>query len=154
MRFLKSAHFCLQRGLDSLLRKACVPSADTSEPACVNPEYIVDEQKARPYRPSSRKYSAIVRPVSPTLILAPGGSFICPKTMVVLSDNPRFLHFIVKVISFSGPLTYAGEYGVSAVLCGDIADQLLDQNGLAYAGAAKQTDLAALLIRGRAGQQP
>jgi len=28
------------------------------------------------------------RPVKPTLILAPGGSFICPNTMVVFSITP------------------------------------------------------------------
>ena len=37
---------------------------------------------------SSRKYSASVRPVSPTRARAPGGSFICPKTSAVLSMTP------------------------------------------------------------------
>ena len=54
---------------------------------------------------------------------------------------------MVKVISLTGTLSYAGEYGISAVLGSDIADQLLNQNRLAYASAAEQTDLAALLIR-------
>src|SRR5256714_197252 len=35
--------------------------------------------------PSSRKYSAMVRPDSPTRMRAPGGSFIWPKTRTVLS---------------------------------------------------------------------
>src|SRR5437588_645741 len=38
---------------------------------------------------SSRKYSAIVSPVSATRRRAPGGSFICPKTIAILSMTPR-----------------------------------------------------------------
>jgi hypothetical protein len=41
--------------------------------------------KSRVSRPSSRKYSAIVNPESPTRRRAPGGSFICPKTSAVFS---------------------------------------------------------------------
>ncbi len=36
----------------------------------------------------SRKYSAIVTPVSATRRRAPGGSFICPNTITVLSMTP------------------------------------------------------------------
>ena len=43
------------------------------------------------FPPRSRKSSAIVSPVRPTLIRAPGGSFICPKTMAVLSITPDSL---------------------------------------------------------------
>ena len=43
----------------------------------------------RTSRPSSsRKYSAIVRPVRPTRWRAPGGSFIWPKTKAVLAMTP------------------------------------------------------------------
>ncbi len=38
--------------------------------------------------PSSRKCSAIVSPDSATRMRAPGGSFICPKTSIVLSSTP------------------------------------------------------------------
>jgi hypothetical protein len=34
------------------------------------------------------------------------------------------------------------------VLGGDVADQLLNQHGLAHAGAAEEADLAALLVGG------
>ena len=54
---------------------------------------------------------------------------------------------MVKVISLTGTLAYAGKYGVAAVLSRDITDQLLNQNGLAHAGAAEQPDLTALLVR-------
>ena len=36
----------------------------------------------------SRKYSAMVSPVSATLARAPGGSFIWPKTSAVRSRTP------------------------------------------------------------------
>ena len=38
--------------------------------------------------PSSRKYSAIVSPDRATRKRAPGGSFIWPKTIIVLSITP------------------------------------------------------------------
>ena len=46
----------------------------------------------------SRKYSAIVSPVSATRILTPGASFICPNTRAVLSMTP--LSFISRHKSF------------------------------------------------------
>ena len=53
---------------------------------------------------SSLKYSATVSPVKPTLALAPGGSFICPYTSVVLlsTDSP--------VSSLEDVLDYAADY--------------------------------------------
>ena len=46
----------------------------------------------------SLKYSAIVKALNATLNLAPGGSFICPKTKTVLSITP--LSFISFQSSF------------------------------------------------------
>src|SRR5262249_604915 len=40
-----------------------------------------------------------------------------------------------------------GEYGVAAVVLGDVVDQLHDDDGLADAGAAEESDLAALQER-------
>ena len=54
---------------------------------------------------------------------------------------------MVQVVTLTGTLTYAGEYGISSVLGSDITDQFLDQYGLAYSGTAEQTDLTTLLIR-------
>ena len=62
-------------------------SADTSEPACVKRK-ILSTKRSTSLPPLSRKYSAIVSPARATLIRAPGGSFICPNTMVVLSITP------------------------------------------------------------------
>ena len=96
----------------------------------------------------------MVRPVRPTRILAPGGSFICPNTMCRLVDNAGLHHFVVQVVALTGTLAYAGEYGISAVLGGNVSDQLLDQYGFSYSGTAEQTDLTALLDTGRAGRRP
>ena len=52
-----------------------------------------------------------------------------------------------KVVALTGTLTYTGEDGIAAVLCGDISDKLLNQNGFADARAAKQSDFAALDVR-------
>src|SRR5438067_746439 len=62
-------------------------SAETSEPAWVKRKML--SMKMRRSRPSSsRKYSAIVSPVSATRRRAPGGSFIWPKTIDILSMTP------------------------------------------------------------------
>ena len=53
---------------------------------------------------------------------------------------------MVKVISLTGTLAHAGEYGISAMLCGNVADQFLNQHRLSYTGTAEQADLTALLI--------
>src|ERR1041384_7312824 len=50
-------------------------SADTSEPAWVKRK-MLSMKKSTSFPSSSRKYSAMVTPVSPTRRRAPGGSFI------------------------------------------------------------------------------
>jgi hypothetical protein len=60
-------------------------SADTSEPACVKRKML--SMKSSTFLPSSRKYSAIVKPERPTRRRAPGGSFICPYTSATLSST-------------------------------------------------------------------
>ena len=101
--------------------------------------------KRRTSRPSSsRKYSAIVRPVRPTRWRAPGGSFIWPKTKAVLAMTPESFISLDQVVALARALAHAGEDGVAGVLRGDVADQLLDDDRLADAGAAEDADLAAL----------
>src|SRR5262245_31625720 len=58
--------------------------AETSEPACTKRKMLSTKSSTSCFR-TSRKYSAIVRPDSPTRRRAPGGSFICPKTSTALS---------------------------------------------------------------------
>ena len=64
-----------------------------------------------------------------------------------LVDHARLGHLEVEIVALSGALADAGEHGQSAVLLRDVVDQLLDQDGLADARAAEQTDLAALDVR-------
>ena len=102
----------------------------------------------RTSRPSSsRKYSAIVRPVSATRWRAPGGSFIWPNTNAVLARTPDSVISCDEVVALAAALADAGEHGVARVLLGDVPDQLLDDDRLADAGAAEDADLAALLER-------
>jgi peptide chain release factor 1 len=51
---------------------------------------------------------------------------------------------MIEVIAFAGTLTDAGEHRKTAVLLGDVVDELEHVHGLAHAGAAEQPDLAAL----------
>ena len=64
-----------------------------------------------------------------------------------LVDHLRLGHLEEEVVALAGALADAGEDGDAAVLAGDVVDQLLDQDGLARAGAAEEADLAALHVR-------
>ena len=61
-----------------------------------------------------------------------------------LVDDAGLLHLEPEVVALARALADAAEGREALVLLGDRADQLLDQNGLADAGAAEQADLAAL----------
>ncbi len=58
--------------------------------------------------------------------------------------TPGLDELVIEVVALAGTLADAGEHRVTAVRLGDVVDQLLDQHGLADAGAAEQADLAAL----------
>jgi hypothetical protein len=61
-------------------------------------------------------------------------------------DYAAFGHFQPQVVAFARSLTDAREHRNAAVLHRDVVNQLHNQNGLADAGATKQTDFAALEI--------
>src|SRR5690606_31548596 len=61
-----------------------------------------------------------------------------------LFKHARVFHFVIEVVAFAHAFADAGEYRVAAVLRRDVADKLLDEHGLAHAGAAEEADLAAL----------
>ena len=65
-----------------------------------------------------------------------------------LVEHPRLLHLQPQVVALARALAHAAERGQAAVLLGEVVDQLLDQHGLAHAGAAEQPDLAALGVGG------
>jgi hypothetical protein len=64
-----------------------------------------------------------------------------------LVDDAGFLHFAPKVVAFTGTFADAGEYGIAAVAGSDVVDEFHDEDGLADASAAEQTDLTAFCIR-------
>ena len=65
-----------------------------------------------------------------------------------LVDDARLGHLAEEVVPLARPLADAGEHRVAAVLGGDVADQLLDDDRLADAGPAEDADLAAAPERG------
>ena len=65
-----------------------------------------------------------------------------------LLDDAGLLHLDEQVGALTGALAHAGEHRHAAVLGGDPVDHLLDEHGLAHAGAAEQADLAAGQVRG------
>ena len=65
-----------------------------------------------------------------------------------LVDHLGLGHLEEEVVALARALADAGEHGDAAVLLRDVVDQLLDQDGLAGAGAAEEADLAALHVRG------
>jgi hypothetical protein len=73
-----------------------------------------------------------------------GGLVHLPEGHDGLRDDARLGHLVEQVVALTGALADACEHGVATVLLGDVADQLLDDDGLAHAGAAEEADLAAL----------
>ena len=55
---------------------------------------------------------------------------------------------MVEVVAFPGAFADAGEDGDAAVAFGDVVDKLLNEHGLADAGAAEEADLAAFEVGG------
>jgi hypothetical protein len=61
-----------------------------------------------------------------------------------LVDHARLGHLEPEVVALARALAHAAEGRQAAVLLGEVVDELLDEHGLAHAGAAEQADLAAL----------
>ena len=62
------------------------------------------------------------------------------------ADNAGLGHFVVQVITLPGTLANAGKHGVAVVGSGNVVNQFLNQDGLAHACTAKQTDFAAFSV--------
>ena len=69
------------------------------------------------------------------------------KYQSCLFQYPGFFHFSPQVITFTGTLSNTGEDGISAMLCGNVTDQFLNQYGLTYTSTTKQTNLTTLCVR-------
>src|SRR5829696_1818499 len=65
-----------------------------------------------------------------------------------LLEHAGLLHLQPQVVALARALAHAAERRQALVLLGDVADQLLDEHGLAHARAAEQADLPALGVRG------
>ena len=59
-------------------------------------------------------------------------------------ENARFLQLEIEIVAFARALAHAAEHRPAAVALRDVVDQLLNDDRLADAGAAEETDLAAL----------
>ena len=92
---------------------------------------------------SSRKYSLMVSPVSPMRARTPGDSFIWPNTSTVLESTPESCISCQRSLPSAGALAHASEHRHALVDGPDVADELLDDHGLADASAAVGPDLAA-----------
>ena len=65
---------------------------------------------------------------------------------VVRIDDAALLELEPQVVAFAGAFADPAEHRHTAVLQGDVVNQLHDDDGLADAGAAEQPDLAALQV--------
>ncbi len=106
---------------------------------------------------SSRKYSVIARAESATrktcarrLVHLPVNQRDLRFAQVLLIDDARFAHFLVKIVAFTRPLADAGENGKASVPFRDVVDQLENDDGLAHARAAEAPGFSA--FRERADQ--
>ena len=91
---------------------------------------------------SSRKYSAMVSAACPTRNRAPGGSFIWPNTMMVLSSTPACFHFTVELLPLPAALADAAKQTDPFMLTDHIVDHLHNQNGFTHPGTAEKTAFA------------
>ena len=119
-------------------------SVDTSEPAYAKRK-MLSTKRSTSWFCTSRKYSAIVSAASATRRRRPGLVHL-PVDQGGLVDDTGLLHFEPHVGALTGALADAGEHRDTTVLLGDPVDHLLDDHGLAHAGAAEQADLATLHV--------
>ena len=61
-------------------------------------------------------------------------------------DDPRLLELEPEVVALARALAHAREHRHAAVLLREVVDELLDEHGLADAGAAEEADLAAAQV--------
>src|SRR5260370_290289 len=66
---------------------------------------------------------------------------------VIDMDDAALLKREPEIVALARPLADAGEHGHTAVLRRDVVNKLLDDDGLADAGAAEEANLAAAQVR-------
>ena len=142
MRSCRAAHLGLQRRLVADLRGHPPEQRRDLGAGLHEPEDVVDEQQ---------HVLALVAEVFGHRQPRQGDAHAGTRRLVHLAEHEhrlvehaRLLHLQPQVVALAGALAHAAERGQAAVLLGQVVDQLLDQHGLADAGAAEQPDLAAL----------
>merc|ERR1719474_1855641 len=68
--------------------------------------------------------------------------------LVLQRDDTTLNHLVVQIVALPGPLADTGEHGETTVSLGNVVDQLHDKHSLADTGAAEETDLTSLAVRG------
>ena len=66
-----------------------------------------------------------------------------------VSDNLELSHFVVEIVSFSGPLSDSGEHRVTTVGLGDVVNQFHNKHGLSDSGSSEKSDLTSSCVRGK-----
>jgi hypothetical protein len=105
-------------------------SADTSEPACVKRK-MLSTKNSTSLPSSSRKYSAIVSTGEADAQARTRRLVHLAEHHDRLCDDARLGHLAIEVVALTRALAHTGEHRETAVLRGDVADQLLDQHRLA-----------------------
>ena len=143
---LKSTHFCLQRRLITYGRRHTSHKGGNLGSCLGETENIVDEKQYI--------LSAFVAEIfchgksrQANTHSGSGGLVHLSEHHGGFIDNTGLSHFVIKVVSFTGTLSHTGKYGISAMLCGNVTDKLLDQYGFSYSCTAEEADLSAFLIR-------
>ena len=128
-------------------------SADTSEPACVKRKMLsMKSSTSLPFVIAEvfgdrQRRQADAQARSGRLGHLSVDQRRARLRQILRVDDARLLHFEPEVVAFARALADTGEHRHTAVLHGDVVDQLHDDDGLADAGAAEEPDLAALQVR-------
>lgn len=69
--------------------------------------------------------------------------------LAIKLNDGGLLHFVVQIVTLTGPLTDTSEDGVTTVGLGDVVDKLLDEDGLADTGTTEQTNLSTTSVGGK-----
>ena len=142
---LQRAHLCLQRRLVTNGARHTAQESGHLGSCLGETENVINEQQD--------VFSSLVSEIFRNGQTAQAHPHTGSRRLIHLSeyhgcliDNAGLAHLPVKVVAFTGPLAHTGKHGITAVLRGNVADQLLDEHRLTYAGAAEKTDLSTLLI--------
>ena len=68
--------------------------------------------------------------------------------LLVDLDDASLNHLVVEIVTLAGALADAGEDGVTTVVHGNVVNELHDNDGLADAGTAEETNLTTLGVGG------